>query len=898
MAAFPAIFRSLTRSSSPKSFFLTITKFSNSFLGLASICTKSNFFSCSSVLSHHLKNQNLDEARFIFDKIPFPSVHLCTKMITGYAENCRLDDALKLFYKMLVRDTVCWNSMIKGCLSCRNLNMSRKLFDEMPERNVVSWTTMINGYLQFGRIEVAECLFREMPMRDIAAWNSMIYGYFCNGRVDDAMKLFEGMPCRNVISWTSMINGLDQHGKTNEALFLFQQMVVSGVEPTSSTFSTVITACANVSHSQLGVQVHALVVMLGYSFDAFVTASLVTFYANCKQIDNCCKVFNEKLHINVVVWTALLTGYGLNHKHEDALKVFSDMIKLGILPNQSSFTSALNSCCELEALDRGKEIHATAIKLCLETDAFVANSLIVLYSKCGNIKTGVVIFKNIGEKNIVSWNSIIVGCARHGYGMWALAFFTQIIRVGVDPDEITFTGLLSSCSRSGMLQKGRCLFEYFSQCKAIDMKLEHYACMVDILGRSGRLEEAEELVKNMPMKANTMVWLALLSACRMHFDFELAEKSAHCIFDLEPDCSAAYVLLSNLYASAGRWNDVARIRVKMKGRGIKKQPGQSWLTLKGQRHVFLSGDRSHPSCEKIYKKLEWLGEKLKEIGYVPDQRFALHDVEDEQKDVMLSYHSERLAIGFGLISTVEGSTITVMKNLRVCGDCHSAIKLMAKIVGREIIVRDSSRFHHFRNGFCSCGDYCGENAKSQIGGTFTSIAYRTVAKAVKVKFGEATAGVWASGIKVKTKHVRFILHMMKIMNKYVEHSENSIQLEVTLQVQSKGSFLDSFEFGVNANKLEDVLKLEADLDAVAQARDHGNPQDYDDQKLYDEIEKVGGMNETSQMKVYQGLYSLGGSRRCRVIQAFRLFCGAIAAWVEVLMQDENGNVMCAGIFFG
>ncbi|THG02753.1 hypothetical protein TEA_009312 [Camellia sinensis var. sinensis] len=261
-------------------------------------------------------------------------------------------------------------------------------------------------------------------MRDIAAWNSMIYGYFCNGRVDDAMKLFEGMPCRNVISWTSMISGLDQHGKTNEALFLFQQMVVSGVEPTSSTFSTVITSCANVPHLQLGVQVHALVVMLGYSFDAFVTASLVTFYANCKQIDNCCKVFNEKLHINVVVWTALLTGYGLNHKHEDALK------------------------------REGNEIHATAIKLCLETDAFVANSLIVLYSKCGNIKTGVVIFKNIGEKNIVSWNSIIVGCAQHGYGMWALAFFTQMIRVGVDPDEITFTGLLSSCSRSGMLQKG------------------------------------------------------------------------------------------------------------------------------------------------------------------------------------------------------------------------------------------------------------------------------------------------------------------------------------------------------------------------------------------------------------------------------------------------------------
>ncbi|GFY88688.1 pentatricopeptide repeat (PPR) superfamily protein [Actinidia rufa] len=516
-------------------------------------------------------------------------------MIAGYAENYRLVEALKLFDKMPVRDTVCWNSMIKGCLDCGDLNMGMKLFDEMPERNVVSWTTMVNGYLQFGRIEVAEGLFCAMPARDIAAWNSMIYGYFCNGRVDDGMRLFEEMPRRNVISWTSVISGLDLHGRSDEALFLFRQMVVSSVEPTSSTFSSVITACANVMDLQLGVQVHALIVMLGLSFDAFVTASLVTFYANCKQIDNCCKIFNENLHVNVVVWTALLTGYGLNCKHEDALKVFGDMIKLGILPNQSSFTSALNSCCELEALDRGKVIHATAIKLGLETDAFVANSLIELYSKCGNLKNGVTIFKNIGKKNIVSWNSIIVGCAQHGCGVWALTFFTQMIRVGVGSDEITLTGLLSACSHSGMLQKGRRIFEYFSQCKAIELKLEHYACMVDILGRSGKLKEAEELVKNMPMEPNIMVWLALLSACRIHLDLELAEETANRIFSIQPHCSAAYVLLSNLYADSGRWSDVARIRTKMRGRGIEKQPGWSWVTLKGQRHEFLSEDRSHPS---------------------------------------------------------------------------------------------------------------------------------------------------------------------------------------------------------------------------------------------------------------------------------------------------------------
>jgi hypothetical protein len=229
--------------------------------------------------------------------------------------------------------------------------------------------------------------------------------------------------------------------------------------------------------------------------------------------------------------------------------------------------------------------------------------------------------------------------------------------------------------------------------------------MVDVLGRCGEVKEAEALAMSMPVEANSMVWLVLLSACRVHSNLDVAERAAKQIFEMEPGCSAAYVLLSNLYASSRRWSEVARIRREMKRNGVVKQPGSSWITLKGLRHEFLSADRSHPLAEKIYEKLEWLGVKLKEMGYVPDQQFALHDVEIEQTEEMLSYHSERLAIAFGLLSTSEGSTLTVMKNLRVCGDCHNAIKLVAKIVDREIVVRDSSRFHHFKNGMCSCGDY-------------------------------------------------------------------------------------------------------------------------------------------------------------------------------------------------
>ncbi|CAA0827549.1 Pentatricopeptide repeat-containing protein -mitochondrial [Striga hermonthica] len=515
------------------------------------------------------------------------------------------------------------------------------------------------------------------------------------------------MPCKNVISWTTMISGLDQHGMSHEALLIFLKMVWAGLKPTSSTYSCVFTSCSGLSDLSLGRQFHGHALKLGCVLDEYVTASLVTFYAKCKRVDACVKAFDEKLHDNVVVWTALLTGYGVNSMHENGLMVFREMMRLKIVPNQSTFSSALNSSREIEVLDFGKGIHSVAIKLGLEKDPFVGNSLIVLYTKCGKLKDGILSFDETEPKNIVSWNSIIAGCAQHGRGMWALAFFTRMTKTGLEPDDITFTGLLTSCSHSGMLEKGKRVFESIPRFfPSSEKKLEHYACMVDILCRNGKLDEAEDLVAKMPVEPNLSIWLALLSGCRSNnSNVETAERVAKNVFKIEPYCNSAYVLLSNIYASTHRWADVARIRRHMKKVGTSRQPGKSWVVIRGVKHSFVSCDKSHPLSEKIYEKLDWLGEKLKEHGYVSEQRFALHDVEDEQKEELLMYHSERLAISFVLVSGTNGGVITVMKNVRTCGDCHSAVKLMAKIVGREIVVRDSSRFHHFRDGFCSCGDY-------------------------------------------------------------------------------------------------------------------------------------------------------------------------------------------------
>ncbi|KAL4563439.1 hypothetical protein LXL04_027481 [Taraxacum kok-saghyz] len=526
------------------------------------------------ITSDHLKNQRTNGAP---NKLSYPDVYSCTKIIQGHLRNNRLNHALKLFDEMPVRDQVTWNSMIKGCFDCDNLQLGFKLFDEMPEKNVISWTTMVNGLLTYGRIETAENFFKDMPLKDEPAYNSMIYGYLTNGRVEDAVKLFDKMPNRSVISWTSMIKGLDLAGKSKDSLFFFKKMLLTSIQPTAFTFSSAITACTNEKDFHLGLKIHGHVVKLGYLSDTYITSPLITFYAHFKDTNSFQKLFNEKSHTSVVIWTSLLTGYSLNSKHDMALEVFSTMLRSKILPNQSSFTSALNSSYELEDLEKGKEIHGVAIKLGLDTDIFVGNSLIVLYNKCGIIRDGLSVFKQIPEKNIVSWNSMIVGCAQNGYGIWGLILFNQMIRKGKlnEIDDITFTGLLSGCSRSGMLQKGRHVFYYLLHHKYVNVKLEHYACMVDILGRSGQLNEAEELINSMPMEPNKSIWLSLLSACKMHSNLKMAERVSKIVFDLDHDCSAAYTLLSNLYAFSGRWNDVSRVRELMESRGIVKDPGYS-----------------------------------------------------------------------------------------------------------------------------------------------------------------------------------------------------------------------------------------------------------------------------------------------------------------------------------
>lgn len=340
-----------------------------------------------------------------------------------------------------------------------------------------------------------------------------------------------------------------------------------------------------------------------------------------------------------------------------------------------------------------------------EDNVFVGTSLIDMYCKCGRVEMARKAFDCMKGKNVKSWTAMVAGYGMHGRAREALDVFYDMIGVGVKPSYVTFVSVLAACSHAGLLEEGWHWFNKMTDQFGIEPGVEHYGCMVDLLARAGRLTEAYNLIKGMKVRPDFVVWGSLLGACRTHKNVELAEICARNLFELDPENCGYYVLLSNLYADAGRWDDMERLRISMKNRKLVKTPGFSLVELRGRVHVFLVGDREHPQHKEVYKYLDELSVKLQEAGYVPNMASVLHDVDEEEKEMALRVHSEKLAVAFGIMNSVPGSTIQVIKNLRVCSDCHTVIKLTSKIVNREIVVRDSKRFHHFKDGLCSCGDY-------------------------------------------------------------------------------------------------------------------------------------------------------------------------------------------------
>ncbi|CAK9195424.1 unnamed protein product [Sphagnum troendelagicum] len=532
--------------------------------------------------------------------------------------------------------------------------------------------------------------------------------------VEDAREVFDNkLVEKDVVSWSTMITGYAKHGHGKEAFELFCCMLQQeGVMPNTITYMSVLKACSIIIPNGLecGEHVHAHIIESGFEPDVRVWTSLISMYTRCGRTlewgrEVHAHIVNSGLKWDVCVGTALISMYAKCGVSEDAFKVYRELQQEGVGLNRVTYICILKACANLTALAEGRQLNLNIIEAGLGADIWIQNALIDMYAKCGSLVDARKVFDTMPQRDVVSWTVMIDALSQHGCGEEALELFGQMKEEGVQPDAITFIGVLSACSHAGLVNEGLGYFSSMFQDHGIIPTSTHYGCMVDLLGRAGRLREAEECIKKMPNEANPSIWAALLGACRVYCNVKLAESAAAHWLKLEPKNAAVYVLLSHVYAAAGMWDSIVEIRKLMEERGVQKEPGQCWIEVEGKMHTFVADDRTHLQVEQIYAELETLSVQMKEAGYVPDTRFVVHDLDEQQKERAVCYHSEKLAIAYGIISTAPGTQIRIFKNLRICSDCHTATKFISKITGREIVARDGNRFHHFNNGECSCGEY-------------------------------------------------------------------------------------------------------------------------------------------------------------------------------------------------
>lgn len=578
-----------------------------------------------------------------------------------------LGSALRVFHNMKVKTTTSWNTVLGGySRTPGKIRDARRLFDEIPHPDAVSYNTMLACYMRHSDLGSAVAFFEAMPIKDIASWNTMISGFFHQGMMNKARDLFLVMPEKNSVSWSAMISGYVELGDLDKAAELFREAPVKS---------------------------------------AFAWTAMITGFMRFGKIEMGEKYFREIPVKNLVTWNAMISGYIENLRSEDGLKLFRAMWGTGVRPDSSGLSSVLLGCSNLSALILGKQVHQLTCKISLQYETTVGTSLLSMYWKCGNLEDAWKQFTEMPLKDIVAWNAMISGYAQHGAGKHALHLFDEMRAQGLRPDWITFVAVLLACNHAGLVDTGIQYFDSMRTIYGIEAKPDHYTCMVDLLGRAGKLVEAVNLINKMPFKPHSAIFGTLLGASRIHKNLELAEFSAKHLLNLDPESAIGYVQLANVYAAVNKWEHVARVRRLMKDHRVVKPPGYSWIEVKSVVHEFRSGDSIHPELGLIHEKLHQLEKKMRLAGYAPDLEFALHNVGEEQKERLLLWHSEKLAIAFGLITVPQGTPIRVFKNLRVCGDCHCATKYISAIEGREIIVRDTTRFHHFKGGVCSCGDY-------------------------------------------------------------------------------------------------------------------------------------------------------------------------------------------------
>ncbi|CAI8613250.1 unnamed protein product [Vicia faba] len=681
------------------------------------------------LLSLYAKSCNMNNAHKLFDDILHKDTQTWTVLISGFARAGSSEIVFSLFREMQAKGA-CPNqytlaSVFKCCSGESNLQLGKGIHAWIlrngVDGDVVLENSLLDLYLKCKAFEYAECFFELMVEKDVVSWNIMMGAYLREGDVEKSLDMFRNFPYKDIVSWNTVIDGLMQCGYERLALEQLYSMVKHGTEFSAFTFSIALILASSLSLVEVGRQIHGRVLKFGLNSDGFIRSSLVEMYGKCGRMDKASTILKDvplnflrkgnfgvickEPTAGIVSWSSMVSGYVWNGKYEDGIKIFRSMIHELVVVDIRTVVTIISTCANAGAFEFGKQIHAYIQKIGYRVDAYVGSTLIDMYSKSGSLDDARMIFGQINEPNVVLWTSMISGCALHGQGREAISLFERMLNQGIIPNEVTFVGVLNACSHVGLIEEGHSYFKMMKDTYHINPEVEHYTSMVNLYGRAGHLIEAKNFIFENGISHLTSVWTSFLSSCRLHKNIEMGKSVSEMLLQSAPSDPDAYILLSNMCSSNHRWDEAATVRRLMHQRGVKKQPGQSWIQLKDQIHTFVVGDRSHPQDKEIYSYLDSLIGRLKEIGYSFDAKLVMQDVEEEQREVLISHHSEKLALVFGIINTLHRTPIRIMKNLRICTDCHNFIKYASQLLEREIIVRDTLRFHHFKQGSCSCRDY-------------------------------------------------------------------------------------------------------------------------------------------------------------------------------------------------
>lgn len=639
---------------------------------------------------------------------------VCNSLLDSYCKTFRLDLACRLFELMPTRDSISFNALITGYSKDKLNEEAIELFVRMQNLGykpseftfaAVLCAGVGLDNIAFGQ-QVHGFVVKTNFVWNVFVSNALLDFYSKHEFVVEARKLFDEMPEVDGVSYNVIITGYAWNGQLRESFQLFRELQFTKFDRRQFPLATMLSIAAVSLNLEMGRQIHSQAIVTSADLEILVANALVDMYAKCGRFQEAKRIFSSLAHRSTVPWTAMISGYVQKGLHEEGLELFDEMRRENVSADQATFASVLRATANLALLSLGKQLHSYIIRSGFMSNVFCGSAILDMYSKCGSMKYALQTFQEMPKRNPVSWNALISAYAQNGEGEGTLTSFKQMVQSGYEPDSVSFLSVLSACSHCGFVEEGLQYFNSMSGTYKIVPRREHYASMIDILCRSGRFEEAEKLMDQMPFEPDEIIWSSILNSCRIHKNQELAMKAADQLFNMvELRDAAPYVNMSNIYAAAGEWDSVGKVKKAMRERGVRKVPAYSWVEVKHKIHVFTANDKTHPQAGGIMSKIDELTKQMEKEGYKPDTTCALHNVDEEIKSESLKYHSERLAIAYALISSPEGSPILVMKNLRACTDCHAAIKLISKIVKRKITVRDSSRFHHFRDGFCSCGDY-------------------------------------------------------------------------------------------------------------------------------------------------------------------------------------------------